>query len=206
MSAQSILGGVLALGAGVLAYASLIERNRFTTRRETVDALEPGASDIRVLHLSDIHLAPWQDRKVEWMRSLRRLNPDLVVVTGDSLGHADSIPLLGRALETFAGIPGVFVHGSNDYFAPRMPNPFTYLLRPSKPDEEGAALDTAALDALYARLGWVGVDNTATRVTVNGTSLVVAGTDDPHLGRDDLDAMANDLDNIADTGAPFSAL
>lgn len=206
MSAQSVLGGVLALGAGVLAYASLIERNRFTTRRETVDALEPGESDVRVLHLSDIHLAPWQSKKVEWIRSLRRLNPDFVVVTGDSLGHTDAIPLLGRAFEPFAGTPGVFVHGSNDYFAPRIPNPFTYLIRPSEPDEEGAPLDTAALDALYGHLGWVGVNNAATRVTVNGRQLVVAGTDDPHLGRDDLDVMANDLDATVAGGTPFAAL
>jgi predicted MPP superfamily phosphohydrolase len=194
MNLGDLVGGVLALGAGVFAYAALIERNWFRVRTESIAVLGSAAAEIRVLHLSDIHLAPWQRRKVRWIRSLRRLNPDLVVVTGDSLGHIDSIPALARALEPFAGIPGVIVHGSNDYFAPRMPNPFVYLVRPSEPDEEGAPLDTAALDALYASLGWIDVDNTASPIVVNGSTLVVAGTDDPHLGRDDCAATATRLD------------
>ncbi len=203
MLMRELLGGAVALGAGLLAYASLIERNAFGVRHESVDALDPGIDSIRVLHLSDIHLAPWQRRKSEWIRSLTRLKPDLVVVTGDSLGHADAIPLLAQTLAAFERTPGIVVHGSNDYFAPRMPNPFTYLVKPSEPDQSGTALDTAALDTVYRSLGWIAVDNTAARLTVNGARLLVAGTDDPHLARDDLDAMTVDLAAEVDTGAPF---
>ena len=40
--------------------ASLVERNRFTVRHEVVPVLEPGARPLTILHLSDLHMAPWQ--------------------------------------------------------------------------------------------------------------------------------------------------
>jgi predicted MPP superfamily phosphohydrolase len=190
----ALFGGVAAIGVGVLAYSSLYERNRFGVRHEAIDVLEPAASSIRVLHLSDIHLAPWQKRKIEWVRGLASLRPDLVVVTGDSLGHAKSVPALERALSVFRGTPGVFVHGSNDYFAPRIPNPFTYLFRPSEPDRDGDLIDTEGLDELYSSLGWLDLNNASTRISVNGSSILFTGTDDPHLDLDRLDLVAESLD------------
>ena len=189
-----MFGGVAAIGAGVLAYSSLYERNKFGVRHEAIDVLEPGASSIQVLHLSDIHLAPWQNRKIKWIRGLASLRPDLVVVTGDSLGHAKSVPALTHALSVFQGTTGVFVHGSNDYFAPRMPNPFTYLFRPSKPDRDGKRIDTEGLDALYASLGWLDLNNASARVSVDGASVLFTGTDDPHLDLDRLDFVAESVD------------
>jgi predicted MPP superfamily phosphohydrolase len=191
----------------VLAYASLVERNVFTVRNESIDVLEPGSPRIRVLHLSDIHLAPWQKRKVNWIRSLVSLRPDLIIVTGDSLGHADSVPELARALSVFEGTPGVFVHGSNDYFAPRMPNPFTYLFRPSQPDPDGERIDTDGLDAVYSSLGWLDLNNASRRMTVNESSIVFTGTDDPHLDLDRLDLVAGSLDEaLGRVNGPVAAI
>jgi predicted MPP superfamily phosphohydrolase len=190
----ALLGGVAAIGVGVLAYSSLYERNRFEVRHEAIDVLESGGSSIRVLHLSDIHLAPWQKRKIEWVRGLASLRPDVVVVTGDSLGHAESVAALERALSVFRGTPGVFVHGSNDYFAPRIPNPFTYLFRPSEPDRDGDLIDTEGLDELYSSLGWLDLNNASTRLSINGSSIAFTGTDDPHLDLDRLDLVAESLD------------
>ena len=207
MSVRSFVGGALALGAGVLAYASLVERNAFGVRRESIDVLEPGCSSVRVLHLSDIHLAPWQLRKVEWIRGLASLRPDLVVVTGDSLGHADSVPELARALSVFRGIPGVYVHGSNDYFAPRIPNPITYLFQPSEPDQDGERIDTEGLDDVYRSLGWVDLNNSSARLSVKGSSLLLTGTDDPHLEMDRLDLVGSSIDNaLESTDEPLAAI
>lgn len=194
MILAALLGGVAAIGVGVLAYSSLYERNRFEVRHEAIDVLESGGSSIRVLHLSDIHLAPWQKRKIEWVRGLASLRPDVVVVTGDSLGHAESVAALERALSVFRGTPGVFVHGSNDYFAPRIPNPFTYLFRPSEPDRDGDLIDTEGLDELYSSLGWLDLNNASTRLSINGSSIAFTGTDDPHLDLDRLDLVAESLD------------
>lgn len=207
MDLRAVFGGIVAVGAGLVAYAALVERNLFQVRHEAIRVLEPGSADIRVLHLSDIHLAPWQGRKVEWIRSLVSHQPDLIVVTGDSLGHRDAIPELARALSVCAGVPGVFVHGSNDYYAPQMPNPFTYLLRPSEPDRNGEKLDTEWLDEVYLSLGWIDLNNASGRLSVNGSSLLFTGTDDPHLDLDRLDVVAESLDDaLADNADPVDAV
>lgn len=207
MALRALVGGAVGIGAGVLAYASILERNMFGIRHNSIDVLEPGSSSIRVLHLSDIHLAPWQDRKIEWIRGLISLRPDLVVVTGDSLGHAESVPHLARALSVFHGTPGVFVHGSNDYFAPRMPNPFTYLFRPSEPDQDGERIDTEGLDAVYSSLGWLDLNNASGRLTINGSSILFTGTDDPHLDLDRLDLVAGSLDEaLGHENEPVAAI
>ena len=190
MLARRVLTGAFALGAGVFAYASLIERNAFGVRTESIDVLEPSSPAIRVLHLSDFHLAPWQTRKIDWIRSLAELKPDLIVATGDMLGHRAALPALRSALAPFAGIPGVYVHGSNDYYGPTFPNPFEYLWKPSSDREHGEPLDTALLEDLYTTLGWMNLNNSSGRITVNGSRLIVAGTDDAHLGLDRLDSVA----------------
>ena len=51
-------------------------------------------SPIRVLHISDIHFAPGQKQKAGFLKELSSLKPDLVVNTGDNLGHKDAIKTL----------------------------------------------------------------------------------------------------------------
>jgi uncharacterized protein len=82
--AAAVTAGSLVAGIG---YASLIERNAFVLREATMPVLAPGSSPLRVLHLSDLHMRPNQRRKQAWLRDLARLEPDLVVNTGDNLAH-----------------------------------------------------------------------------------------------------------------------
>src|SRR3989337_561553 len=88
----------LTLGTGVgagLALASYAawEARQYTLREVTVPVLPPGHQPLRVLHLSDIHMAPDQHAKQQWLRSLADLAPDLVIDTGDNLGHQLSVPV-----------------------------------------------------------------------------------------------------------------
>src|SRR5690606_32670255 len=62
-----------AAGAAALAWGILVERTRWTLRRVDVPVLPPGAAPVRVLYLSDLHMAPWQRDKQEWVRSLAEL-------------------------------------------------------------------------------------------------------------------------------------
>ena len=153
--------------------------------------LSPGADPIRVLHLSDLHLAPWQRDKVAWVRSLSALDPRLVVNTGDNLGHASALPALAEALSVFDSVPGVFVHGSNDYFAPTPKNPLAYLAGPSKGETASATrLDVDGLETLLRdRLGWIDLNNKVGQLTVNGSILEFMGTNDAHRGWDRLDRL-----------------
>ncbi|HSU74276.1 MAG TPA: metallophosphoesterase, partial [Terrabacter sp.] len=77
--------GLGTAGAGVLGWASLVERNAFVLRRYDVPVLPEGAAPLRVLHLSDLHLLPRQRAKRAWVHSLASLDPDLVITTGDNI-------------------------------------------------------------------------------------------------------------------------
>lgn len=202
---------VTASGIATLGYASVIERYRYRLRRLQVPVLPPGSTPLRVLHLSDFHLAPWQRSAQDFIRSLADLDPDLIVDTGDNTGHADAIPGLRRMLEPFRGKPGLFVYGSNDYFGPQLKNPFRYFGPRSRPLRHPPRLDLAALEALLVdELGWQSLQNTATQLEVGGARLRVLGVDDPHVHYERLDAAraaAAALDpgaiTIALTHAPY---
>jgi len=197
-----------AAAAGVAVWSTLIERRLFTIRRHTLPVLPDGASPIRVLHLSDLHLAPWQANKIEWVRSLAELRPDLVVLTGDLMGHLEARMALLHTLRPLAeSAPTVFVHGSNDYYGPIFKNPVKYLLAPSRLSTRVPDIDNAALTAGLKDLGCVDLNNSATRFDVRGTTIELLGLNDPHIRYDDADRMRTALAALetpadADTGSP----
>ena len=47
--------GLAGLAVGGLFYSTVIERNASTLRHTTMAVLEPGATPLRVLHISDLH-------------------------------------------------------------------------------------------------------------------------------------------------------
>lgn len=185
-----------AAGAAAFAYGSLVERTRFTLRRADVAVLPPGSKPIKVLHLSDLHMAPWQRDKQEWVRALADLEPDLIVDTGDNLGHERGIEGIRSAFEAFRGVPGVFVNGSNDYFGPILKNPFTYFFGPSRHVTVAKPLDIGALHSFFADLGWQDLDNAAASLDVRGTHFEFFGVDDPHKGYDRLDLITAAIDDL----------
>ena len=204
MTALAALGGSTAL-----AYAAVVEVRWFALRRATLPVLPPGHGPLRVLHVSDLHLTPSQGRKRAWVKTLAELEPDLVVNTGDNLAHPDSVPAVLDAFGDLLDVPGVFVFGSNDYFAPSVRNPVRYLL----PDRGQRNTHTPKLpygdlrDGFEQR-GWVDLTNRRDRLTVKGTTFAFAGVDDPHLQYDDLASVAGPADPTADvrmgvTHAPY---
>jgi len=190
------VGAVAAAGLGAFAWGSLVERRRFTLREVTVPVLAPGSDPIRVLHLSDLHMAPWQRDKQDWVRGLAALKPDLVVNTGDNLGHEDGIAGVEYALEPFKGIPGLFVNGSNDFFGPQPKNPLKYFGGPSALRTRHVELDTDDLHRVFADLGWTDLNNAAEALDLNGTHLELFGVDDPHIRRDRLDLITGAIDEM----------
>ncbi|MBP2437473.1 metallophosphoesterase [Microbacterium amylolyticum] len=200
-----------AVGAAAAAWGMGVERHLFTVRHHVVPVLSSGSDPIRVLHISDMHLAPWQTRRREWIANLASLRPDVVIDTGDNLGHPDAIPAVRSALAPFAGLPGVHVHGSNDIWSPRPRNPFRYFLGPSERTKAAPLLDTQGLDqVLEGELGWYGLNNEAVTLDVRGHRLRFLGTNDPHHDLEDweaLDASAMDAADgsltIGVTHAPY---
>ena len=207
-AARTCLGLVGAGVAGV-AYAALVERNLFTLRHRSVPVLPPGSEPLRVLHLTDMHLVPRQRRKVAWVRALAEWDPHLVVNTGDNLAHRDAVATAMEAMEPFLGLPGVFVLGSNDYFAPRLKNPAIYLTqRHRRGLAESPRLPTRELVAGLTSAGWLDLTNARGELEVAGRRLDFVGVDDPHLDLDRYDLVAGPADpaaalTIGVTHAPY---
>jgi predicted MPP superfamily phosphohydrolase len=189
--------GAAALGTATAAYGVFVERNLFTLRRVDVPVLPPDAEPLRILHLSDLHLTPGQQRKQRWVAALAGTDPDLVIVTGDHLAHAAAVPAVLRALRPLLERPGAFVFGSNDYFGPVLKNPFGYLRRERR-RVEGPPLPTADLRAALTGAGWTDLNNARTTVKAGGRAIELIGVDDPHIGLDAYDTVAGPVDPAAD--------
>lgn len=178
-TAAVLAGGAILTGA----YASLIERQRYQLRRAELPILPPGHRPIRLLHLSDLHLMPGQRRKIAWLRRLADQHPDFIVNTGDSFAHPKALPALAEALAPLAGCPGVFVTGSNDYYAPGPTNPLAYL-RDRSITPRSVPLPTQALRGLLASLGWDDIEERGLTYELSGNQIEVRGCGDAHINRD----------------------
>jgi uncharacterized protein len=198
-TAGRLAAGVVGLGAGVAAYAGLVERNWYRLRRVVVPVLGAGAAPLRILHISDVHMTPGQRRKQQWIAGLARTEPDLVVVTGDNLAHVDAVPAVLRAYAPLLELPGAFVFGSNDYSGPVFKNPFSYLSRHRHQRRvHGAPLPAEDLRAGLVAAGWTDLNNTRAVVKTAGRAIELFGVDDPHVGRDRYAVVSGPVDPSAD--------
>jgi uncharacterized protein len=189
--------GAAALAVAGTAYSAGIEVRRWTLRQSTLPVLPVGAAQLRILHISDLHMTPNQRSKQRWLADLVDLQPDLVVNTGDNLAHPQAVPAVLRALQPLMTLPGVFVFGNNDYYGPKPKNPAHYLMRTGK-KIRGAPLPWADLRAAFSEHGWVDLTNTRRELTVAGRRVALAGVDDPHLRRDRYHRIAGSVDPTAD--------
>lgn len=177
------VAGVAAAGVAGLAYATLVERNAFALRHQTLSILEPGATPLRVLHISDLHMMPNQRLKQAWVQELEGLQPDLVINTGDNLAHPQAVPSVIQALGGLLSVPGLFVFGSNDYFGPKPKNPMKYFKKEHK-RVHGEPLPWQDLRAAFTERGWLDATHAVRELEVAGVRVAAAGVDDPHIGRD----------------------
>jgi uncharacterized protein len=197
---RTLIPVTAAAGAAAIGYATVIERNWFALRRFDVPVLPPGAEPVRLLHISDAHLTPGRRRLMSWLRSLDDLDPDLVVNTGDSIAHPQSVRCFLDSLGPLLDRPGVFVLGSNDLYAPVPLNPMRYLWRTSsdwhkrkRPDLPWADLRDGMVSA-----GWLDLDNQRGQLKAGGLNIAFAGVHDSHISRDRYEQVAGRADPAAD--------
>lgn len=192
MRRSEMLAGVVGAGvAGVagVAYA-LVEARWFALRRVTIPVLRPAARrPLRLLHLSDLHLVPGQHAKAAFVRHCADSSPDVIVLTGDTLEHLESVDdALALLAPLAAGRLAFAVLGSHDLYGPRLKNPLHYLTAPQR-RLYGQPQDTRRFVAGLSDAGWRVLDNTRTQVESSAGPLDVAGLGDPHIRRDDPSAI-----------------
>ena len=179
----------------------------YRLREASLPVLPPGQESIRVLHFSDLHLTPSRRTEIADIRSFVEFNPDVVISTGDFLAHRQAVPVVLEALDELLNLPGAFVFGSNDYYAPKPKNPFSYLFRDHGKRVLGDELPYEELRHGLVKRGWKDLNHQRATVTIKGMKLEFRGTDDAHLNRDDYSKVAGEALNcdlaIGVTHAPY---
>jgi uncharacterized protein len=176
---------LVATAAIVAAYAIFLERRWYRLARYRLDILPAGEEDrLVVLHLSDLHMAPNDERLRRFLAALPAA--DIVVVTGDIVGEPTGVEFVVEALRPVRGrLASLFVLGSNDLYAPRPMNPLHYFVRrrrlPRWPRVRGRPKD---LVRLLEADGWVHLKNR--KYERPGTPVEIVGLDDPHIHRGDI--------------------
>jgi predicted MPP superfamily phosphohydrolase len=206
-----VAAAVALAGVGCFAYGVLVERQAYTLRRVTAPVLPNGQRPIRVLHISDMHLSTDRSALVRWVDDLAGLRPDLVVTTGDNLSQPQALPMVYEAYERLFAFPGVFVFGSNDYFAPSPVNPLRYLGLARTPRPQREVLPHRELRATLVERGWHDVEDQRVELAVDGRLVEVRGTKDAHLELDTYEKVAGPPDpaavlSIGVTHAPYLRL
>jgi uncharacterized protein len=180
----------------------------YRLREVNLSILPKGSPTIRVLHFSDLHLTPSRKRKISIIRSWVDLKPDLVISTGDFLGHQSAVDIALYALEPLLSIPGLYVFGSNDYYGPRFKNPLSYLRRDDGNRKLGSRLNTELFDRSLKSRGWKNLNTSKVEFSIQGVLIEARGTDDAHLDLDNYSLVAGQRDpkvslSIGVTHAPY---
>jgi len=180
----------------------------YKVRTATLPLLPKGSRDIKILHFSDLHLTPNKKREIADIKSFIDHSPDLVISTGDFLAHKDAVKTVVGALDQLLELPGLFVFGSNDYYAPQFKNPFSYLRKDNGERKLGNKLPWQSLQKHLVKRGWQDLNHNKVKLKVNGVVIEARGTDDAHLELDDYRKVEGKVSKSADlaigvTHAPY---
>ena len=164
----------------------------YVLREAEIPVLPEGHAPIRILHFSDLHLTPKREVEIADIKSWVKYSPDLVISTGDFLADMKAVPTVLDALDGLLDIPGLFVFGSNDYFAPKPKNPLKYLLPDHGKRIHGEDLPWPELDQGLQKRGWINLNKSRSTIKINDTVIESRGTDDAHLEFDDYSLVAGE--------------
>ena len=106
----------------VIAYGTLVERNRFEVKEVVLefDGLPESFDGYRIVHISDIHARSFSKRAKQMQKAVDMINgtdPDLVAFTGDLISLVpDELDCIAPALSAITAQDGVIsVLGNHDY-------------------------------------------------------------------------------------------
>ena len=180
----------------------------YKVRTHTLPLLPEGSGDIRILHFSDLHLTSKRVGLIRQIQSWVDLKPDLIISTGDFIASNDAIKPLITSLGDLLDTPGLFVFGSNDYYAPRFKNPLSYLFPDNGKRKLGEQLNSKLLSKQLSKSAWQDLNHNKVKLKIKGVVIEARGTDDAHLDLDNYPLVAGSASKSADisigvTHAPY---
>ena len=182
-----ILIALAVLGVLCIGYGVVVERRAYRLVRRGLAILpSEGPAALTLLHLSDIHFVRNDERKTAFLASLPRA--DVTVVTGDLLAEPEAVETVVDSLRAVRGRHASwFVLGSNDYYQPRMTNPFRYFVPARKRRRRRAPRGRSReLRAMLVADGWRDLSNVHDQIELDGLPVELLGLDDAHIDRQDL--------------------
>lgn len=122
------LGGAAcgAAAAGLYLYASRVEARRFKlesinviTGSNNFDSNIPSVANplaLKILHLSDLHLAYPESEKIEFIRRITDNDYDLIVITGDIFENYTGLQYASSLISRKPRLGAYAVLGNHDYY------------------------------------------------------------------------------------------
>jgi predicted MPP superfamily phosphohydrolase len=157
--------GYSAIGAAAIAAGDmLVEPHRLETTFHKVPLNASASSDrVRVVQISDLHLNHFGSHEAHISAVARNANPDIILITGDSLDHREDAPLLEQFMSTLdRDVPKLAILGNWEYWS---------------------EIDIGALSRLYDRFNCRLLVNESATVDVGPGRIRFVGLDDLVGGR-----------------------
>lgn len=148
----------------LLAYASIIEP-RWVVVTQLQKQIGLNGATFKIAQLSDLHLTSMGDTEKAALDHIQRLQPDLILLSGDVIDDRQALPVLDDFLKALPGAIKVAVLGNWEHWS---------------------GTDLQALTALYKRHHVRLLVNECLPMSVNGVDMSLAGLDDYTAGQPDL--------------------
>lgn len=176
-----VFGALILLGLAVLALGLYNATRDPIIRTATIRLADwpEGAPPLRVLHISDIHVAGPDmppERLVRLVSQFNALSPDLITVGGDLVSEKRTATHIYTAEEVVAPLGGLRA-------------PLGVIVAPGNHDH---SFDMAAINRELKRWGIIVLANQAMRVG----PIVLGGVDDDYSGHDDVPATFAAMDTM----------
>ncbi|MEI7457452.1 MAG: metallophosphoesterase [Nitrosomonadales bacterium] len=158
--------------AALWGYGFWIEPNWLEVSRHDIGSKKE-RTPIRLVQLSDVHLAEIDKPIKKVIAAVQELKPDVIVLSGDVVDRADVLPLLDEFLSSLGDMPKIAVLGNWEYWS---------------------QVNRKALKVLYAKHNVTLLINDCSELLLQGRAIGFVGMDDALSGKPDYQKVLSRCD------------
>ncbi len=108
---------LIALFVSLITYALFIEPNQLTVQHELINPTIESQKSLKVLQISDLHIKKIQRVHYRIAEEVKKLNPDIIVFTGDAIDREENVDTLHAFLKLLpAEIQKYTIMGNWEYW------------------------------------------------------------------------------------------